>query len=68
MQLRQKPLDKADAYLQKHGVPSWLSTGNVQLKPLQAMIHEQLAVKQMKEDAADKKIAGGQGQGFSQSA
>jgi hypothetical protein len=57
VQLRQKPLDKADAYLQKHGVPSWLSTGNVQLKPLQAMIHEQLAVKQMKEDAADKKIA-----------
>ena len=31
VQLRQRPLDKADAYLQKHGVPSWLSTGNVQL-------------------------------------
>ena len=56
-QLRQKPLDKADAYLQKHGVPSWLSTGSVQLKPLQAMIHEQLAVKEMRQAAANKKIA-----------
>ena len=56
-QLRQQPVDKADAYLQKHGVPSWLSTKSVSLKPLSVMIQEQLTVKKMKSKAADQKHA-----------
>lgn len=55
-QLRQVPSDKADAYLAKHGIPSWLSTSDVKLKPLSAMIHEQLAVKAMQTAAQDKKL------------
>ena len=56
MQLRQeKPTSKADAYLQKHGLPSWLSTSDVTLKPLSAMIHEQLAVKEMQKKVGEKK-------------
>jgi hypothetical protein len=56
-QLRQQPVDKADAYLQKHGVPSWLSTKSVSLKPLSVMIQEQLTVKKMKSEAAHQKRA-----------
>ena len=60
-QLQQQPIDKADAYLQKHGVPSWLSTSSVALKPLNVMIQEQLAVKKMAskqaEQTAEKKAA-----------
>jgi len=56
-QLRQQPVDKADAYLQKHGVPSWLSTKSVSLKPLNVLIQEQLSVKKMKSKAADQKRA-----------
>ena len=56
-QLEERPVSAADTYLQRHGVPSWLSTGTpVKLKPLSTMIHEQLAVKQVAMKAADKKI------------
>ena len=57
VQLRQQPVDKADAYLQKHGVPSWLSTRSVSLKPLSVMIQEQLTVKKMKSKAEEQKHA-----------
>ena len=52
-----KPLDKADAYLEKHGIPSWLSTSSVSLKPLSTMIEEQLAVKKMSKEKADQAMA-----------
>jgi len=54
---QQKPKSKADAYLQKHGLPSWLSISDVKLKPLSTMIHEQLAVKEMKKKNVEKKMA-----------
>merc|ERR1712216_401230 len=55
-QLSQQSTDLADVYLQKHGIPSWLSTSDVKLKPLSAMIHEQLAVKQMAKAKLQQKM------------
>jgi hypothetical protein len=52
----QQSVSLADQYLKKHGVPSWLATGQVKLKPLNVMIHEQLAAKEMQKKVVEKTL------------
>ena len=52
----QQSVSLADQYLKKHGVPSWLATGQVNLKPLNVMIHEQLAAKEMQKKVVEKTL------------